>query len=155
MITISEMNSDHLAQVSLLKVVEEQEKFVGTMDEILSDVNDEVHPHVILHQDKVVGFFLIDTYYQYGYDFCLQDGLGLRAFFIDATEQAKGYGTRAVEALSGHLSLNYPRFKSVYLTVNCKNPAAYSCYQKAGFMDTGKLYHGGAAGPQHIMQMHF
>nr|WP_285892423.1 GNAT family N-acetyltransferase [Vibrio intestinalis] len=149
------MQTHHLDEVSQLTVVEEQQAFVGTMQEILANVNDEVHPHVILHQQQVVGFFLIDTHYQYGYDFCLQDGLGLRAFFIDAAQQAKGFGTRAVESLSAHLSLNYPRFKSIYLTVNCENPIAYGCYQKAGFFDTGKLYHGGPSGPQHIMIMHF
>ena len=37
------------------------------------------------------------------------------------------------------------------LTVNVANPAAIAAYLRAGFVDTGELFHGGSAGAQHIM----
>jgi hypothetical protein len=46
-----------------------------------------------------------------------------------------------------------PGAKSIILTVNCKNPAAYAAYISGGFVDTGAQYVGGNAGPQFIMQL--
>lgn len=59
-----------------------------------------------------------------------------------------------LRALPSYLNESYPERSAVYLTVNCRNVAAYQCYLKAGFQDTGNLYHGGPAGPQHIMMLH-
>ncbi|MGU3192760.1 GNAT family N-acetyltransferase, partial [Vibrio cholerae] len=84
--------------------------------------------------------------------FCPSDGLGLRFFVIDKSQQGKGLGTKAVKALFDYLKKSYPSFKSVYLTVNCQNQAARTCYLKGGFEDNGERYLGGPAGPQHIMR---
>lgn len=39
------------------------------------------------------------------------------------------------------------------LTVNARNPAARAVYLAGGFADTGELYLGGPAGPQHVMRL--
>lgn len=152
-IDIQAMTPAHLPQVAELSVAPEQVKFVGTMEEILVNIDDTVHPHVIMDSDTVVGFFLIDTQYGHKYDFARSEALGLRAFFIDHRHQGKGYAKRAVLALKAFLVSAYPDFDQIYLTVNCKNPAARHCYVQGGFTDTHELYLGGAAGPQHIMHM--
>ncbi|MEL6114852.1 GNAT family N-acetyltransferase [Photobacterium sp. SP02] len=152
-IEIQGMTPAHLPQVAELSVATEQVKFVGTMEEILVNIDDTVHPHVIMDSDTVVGFFLIDTQYGHSFDFADSEALGLRAFFIDQRHQGKGYAKRAVLALRAFLESAYPDFAQIYLTVNCKNPAARHCYQQGGFADTHELYLGGAAGPQHIMRM--
>ncbi|GAB6261270.1 GNAT family N-acetyltransferase [Photobacterium sp. 53610] len=153
LIRIEAMKPAHLEQVAVLSVEETQVKFVGTMNEILVIIDNIVHPHVILDGETVVGFFLIDTRYGQCYDFSETDALGLRAFFIDQHHQGKGYGKAAVASLKPFLKSAYPEALQLFLTVNCKNPAARYCYEQGGFTDTGDLYLGGAAGPQHIMQM--
>ncbi|GAM64435.1 histone acetyltransferase HPA2 [Vibrio ishigakensis] len=57
-----------------------------------------------------------------------------------------------VQQLPRFLQETYSDYHAVYLTVNCKNPAAFQCYLKAGFVDTEELYLGGDAGPQHVMK---
>jgi len=42
----------------------------------------------------------------------------------------------------------------VDLTVHTRNAAAIRSYLGAGFEDTGRLYHGGRSGPQHIFRLH-
>jgi hypothetical protein len=54
-------------------------------------------------------------------------------------------------ALPNYLSEAYPNHLNIFLTVNCQNSTAKDLYLKGGFEDTNNLYHGGAAGPQHIM----
>ncbi|MBD1556479.1 GNAT family N-acetyltransferase [Vibrio sp. S9_S30] len=154
MINLQPMSSQHLKQVSELHVADEQLKFVGTMEEILVNVDDKIHPHVMVNESgHVVGFFLIDTTYSEQHGFAAHGALGLRAFFVDSRYQGKGYGKQAVKALHLYLQQDYATFESIYLTVNCKNSNAYRCYELNGFKDHGERYHGGAAGPQHIMEM--
>ncbi|WP_070967005.1 GNAT family N-acetyltransferase [Vibrio sonorensis] len=151
MVTLTPLTSDYSEQVAKLEVHDDQLPYVGTINEILAVVNNDVHPHLILSGGEVVGFFLIDTTYWCNYSFCDGESLGLRAFFIDKRAQGRGLGKAAVKSLAQYLSRQYSGFEKIYLTVNCKNPAAYSAYLKAGFNDTEELYRGGPAGPQHIM----
>jgi RimJ/RimL family protein N-acetyltransferase len=150
-IEIQPMKPHHLEQVIKLKLTEEQIRFVGTMDEILVNINSDVHPHVILVKEVVVGFFLIDTRYWQDYDFTKSPGLGLRAYFISHQFQGRGYGKQAVESLGEYLASIYPDKNEVHLMVNYKNLTAKHCYLSGGFVDTGERYLGGIAGPQHIM----
>nr|WP_274615288.1 GNAT family N-acetyltransferase [Vibrio fluvialis] len=147
------MQPQHLTQVAELHVADEQVKFVGTIDEILVNIDDKIHPHLMLADGQVVGFFLIDTLYSQQYDFAGSHHLGLRAFFVSQQAQGNGYGKQAARLLKEYLQRLYPQFHRIYLTVNCKNPCARYCYLGGGFEDTGEMYLGGAAGPQHIMQL--
>lgn len=151
MILIERLDDSHIELIKKINVAEEQEKFACTAEEFLSDFADTTHRNVIKNNNLVVGFFKLDTAYSLNYDFCSQNGLGLRTFVIGINYQGQGIGTSAVKALFPYLKENYPGFDSIYLTVNCKNPSAQSCYRNGGFEDTGEKYLGGAAGPQHIM----
>lgn len=149
------MQSEHLAEVAELQVAPQQVQFVGTIEEIMVNIDHLIHPHVMLFNDQVVGFFLIDTTYSAHYKFAVAGSLGLRAFFVSERFQGRGIGKQAVQQLNTYLSIHYPHYDTVYLTVNCKNPAAKHCYESGGFIDTGELYLGGDAGPQHIMIVKF
>lgn len=151
MVKIEKMTTRHLGEVITLSVVEEQKKFVATIDEILANANAQIRPHVIFAEDKIVGFFLIDTVYAKNVDFAKTNSLGLRSFFISQHHQGKGYAKQAISALPNYLSEAYPNYSRLYLTVNCQNPIAKELYLKGGFEDTNNLYHGGSVGPQHIM----
>lgn len=152
MVKIEKMTTQHLADVITLSVVEEQKKFVGSIEDILANANAQIRPHVILVDNNIVGFFLIDTSYSKTYDFASQShSIGLRSFFISKEHQGNGYAKQAILALPNYLSEAYPHHSKIFLTVNCQNPIAKDLYLKGGFEDTNTLYHGGAAGPQHIM----
>ncbi len=155
MLNIEPMRPKHLSQLTTLSVEDDQIKYVGTMEEILVNISDVVHPHIIVSENKVVGFFLIDTQYSSHYSFCTTPSLGFRAYFIDKQYQGKGLGTQTMRLLKPYLSEHYPRFERIYLTVNCKNLTAYHCYLNSGFQDIKELYYGGSAGPQHIMLMRY
>jgi RimJ/RimL family protein N-acetyltransferase len=101
---------------------------------------------------EVVGYFRIDRAYPDHMGFALPDEPGLRAFSIGAAFQGRGLATAACRLLGSVLGPLYPQSPSVALTVNCANPAAIRCYLAGGFADTGALYHGGRAGPQHILR---
>ncbi len=153
MINIDRLQEKYLKAVSALRVDDSQVKFVGEIKDLLAARTENFHYHVIFDDAQVIGFFNIDIAYPDQYEFAKSSELGLRSFFIDQNQQGKGFGQLAVFALGPYLSQYYSQYSAIVLTVNCKNPAAYQCYKKARFMDTEQLYHGGAAGPQHIMRM--
>lgn len=80
--------------------------------------------------------------------------MGLEGFVIDLAEQGKGYGRATVATLTELLAREHPDVREVNLTVNTRNAAAIRSYLGAGFEDTGRLYHGGRSGPQHIFRLH-
>ena len=151
MVTIEKLQLKHTEQLDLLSVNEQQLQFVGRLEDILAHVNGSIHPYVILAEESVVGFFLIDTRYSEQYRFAQHNSLGLRGYFIGRDFQGMGYGTAAILALEHYLPSIYPNKTDVYLTVNCKNISAKNCYLKGGFIEKEGLYLEGDAGPQHIM----
>lgn len=151
MINIQKLDSSHIDELMQIHLEKEQVKFASTAAEFLSDSSETTHLHIIRNDQSLIGYFKLDTAYALSYSFCPNNALGLRSFVIGAKYQGQGYGTSAVKSLLLYLRQNYVGFSSIYLTVNCKNPAARACYLKAGFVDTGEEYTGGPAGPQHIL----
>ncbi|NVJ58008.1 MAG: GNAT family N-acetyltransferase [Vibrionaceae bacterium] len=152
MLFIEKLTEPALEKVLELSVDDSQLKYVGTTEEILNGLPDSCIPHVIKCGEEVVGFFLLDFSYSESYEFAREKPcIGLRAYLIDARQQGKGYGVQAVKLLPNYVKSQFLGVRKIYLTVNCKNPIAKKCYEKAGFIDSGELYLGGAAGPQYIM----
>ncbi|MGJ7904252.1 GNAT family N-acetyltransferase [Lysobacter sp. 1R34A] len=142
--------------VRALQVAPEQQAFVGdtafNLADTWRDPNSEAM--AILAGDRVVGFYRLDFSVQAIAGRPLgEPGVGLRAYMIDRAEQGRGYGTRAIAACRDDLRLRHPQRRLLALTVNLRNRPAIRAYLKAGFVDTGELFHGGSAGPQHLMLM--
>lgn len=140
--------------VRALQVAPEQLPFVGdtafNLADTWRDPNSEAM--AVLAGDRVVGFYRLDFSVQAIAGRSLgEPGVGLRAYMIDRTQQGRGYGTRAIAACRDDLRLRHPQRRLLALTVNVRNRPAISAYLKAGFVDTGELFHGGNAGPQHLM----
>ena len=153
MISIEKYSDKWKSQVGFLSVKQEQAEFtVSNVDDVIPTLQQHEHPFLIIENDKVVGFFLLDLSYSETYNFGNEKALGIRSLLIDHRSQGKGIATQAIKLLPDYVRSNYPDFQALELTVNCRNKAAYHCYSKCGFADTGKLYLGGPAGPQHIMQ---
>lgn len=152
MINIVEYDTRRQEEAWSLSVKPEQAQFTaGKVSEVVSSLAENEHAHLIIDDSQVVGFFLLDTKYPSHYEFCPSGSLGVRALLIDQRFQGKGLAVQAIKMLPDYVSRRYPDIHSLYLTVNCRNLPAYHCYLKAGFSDTGDLYHGGPVGPQHIM----
>ncbi len=101
----------------------------------------------------VVGFLVIDRDYPAAHPFAQAGEHGLRSVLIDAARQGTGLGKAAMAGLRGLMTRHYPGVPGLVLTVNAANPAARAVYLKAGFTDTGEVWLGGRAGPQHVLRM--
>lgn len=140
-------------QVLTLRPLPEQTAFSGVAAHTLPRAERHAHHHpmAILRDGEPVGFFILDT----GPDvrqYVSGPGIvGVRAFFVDRRHQGQGIGTEALTALPAYLRRHHPAAAAVALTVNTKNPCAIHVYRKAGFRDTGDLYHGGGLGPQIVL----
>ncbi|MGD8690397.1 MAG: GNAT family N-acetyltransferase [Gammaproteobacteria bacterium] len=153
MIRLKRLDPSSYGSVAQLSVLESQVPYVGRISDLLSNVPNTSDLHAIQHDHRIVGFFILDTAYSDTYSFSIPGELGLRAFFIDAKHQGRGYGRSACRTLEPYLSIKYPSYPSIALTVNCKNIAAYKTYVGSGFRDIGELFYGGKAGPQNILRM--
>jgi GNAT superfamily N-acetyltransferase len=115
----------------------------------------EAHPHrtpcTALLDGVPVAFFILDT----GSDVALYEPapgtVGVRALYVDRERQGQGVGTAMLRALPDLARRLYPDGERLALTVNVTNPVAVRAYLHAGFTDTGRVYRGGALGPQHVL----
>lgn len=151
-VVLKRLTYDLYESATSLLVAPEQLKFTGTVADALAGIDEACHPHGIWLDRSMVGFFIVDTQFDREFDFCEAGSLGIRTFLIDGQRQGQGLGKAAAKAVGPYLAEAYPASTVVWLTVNCRNLAAYRCYEQGGFTDTGDLYLGGAAGPQHVMR---
>jgi RimJ/RimL family protein N-acetyltransferase len=98
-----------------------------------------------------VAFFILDT----SQDVALYEPrpgtVGVRALYVDREHQGRGIGTAMVRAMPELARELYPDAERLALTVNVTNPIAVAVYLRAGFTDTGRIYRGGALGPQQVL----
>lgn len=106
----------------------------------------------VLADEEVVGFYRLDFSPSAIIGRSLgAPGVGLRAFCIDARRQGRGIGALAAIAMCADVERRHPDRRLLILLVHCCNPAGIATYRRAGFVDTGTLFGGGRAGPQHLM----
>lgn len=153
-IQVAPVTPELRAAVLALRVHPEQYAFVSPIEASLADA-ERSHgstPMAILHNGAPVGYYRIEhhasTIAERDY---AAPALGLRSFFIGEDWQGRGFGARAIDALVADLRERRPDARLLVLTVNCRNLPALALYRRAGFEDSGALYHGGRSGPQHLM----
>lgn len=137
-----------------LRVTPEQYRYVGdtafNLGDTLRDPRSEAM--AVSAEGAVVGFYRLDFSPNAVVGRSLgMPSVGLRAFVIDQGQQGRGYGVGAMAACCEDLRRRHPERALLVLTVNCINRSAIATYLKAGFTDTGELFHGGSAGAQHVM----
>jgi RimJ/RimL family protein N-acetyltransferase len=133
----------------------EQERFAGRLAETLpaAEADPNRTPVAIVADGEPVGFFVLHRGPAAGPLAPAPRDALLRAFLVDARVQGRGIATRALGALPDFVAASLPGVRRIVLSVNVRNPVAIRTYQRAGFADTGALYHGGAAGPQHVYEL--
>lgn len=137
-----------------LQIAPDQYAYVGDIAFNLADSQRDPMSEAmtVLIDDAVAGFYRLDFAPNAVAGRALaQPSVGLRGFLIDRAQQGRGIGTQAMVACCDDLRHRHPQRHVLALTVNCGNLAAVAMYRKAGFVDTGELYQGGSAGPQHLM----
>lgn len=142
-----------------LALLPEQSQFVAPIEQMVGEIDPSVDFHLGTVAGEPVAFFKIDRDYpsklnEAPLDACgfEPDDLGLRGMLVGQQFQGRGYGKAVMAQLKSYLSTHY-QARRVFLTVNCRNPAAIHLYRSGGWDDTGQLYLGGRAGPQHIFRL--
>jgi len=132
----------------------EQMQFTSPVERALARMQFDEKAFVIYDEDIAVGFFTLKPSHSDAVEELRSDTrLTLQSFMIDERRQARGYAKRALGQLPALARQYFANIESIGLSVNCRNEIAYRLYQKNGFLDTGELYYGGSAGPQHVMLM--
>ena len=140
-------------QVRQLTMQPQQQPFIGDLDALLQSQEPGISRHVMVQNGQAVGFFRLDTRFSTSHPFAPESALGLRSVFVGSNYQGQALAKHALQAMAAYIRhLGLPA-SQLYLTVNCKNDAAYQLYQRCGFVATGELYLGGGYGPQHIMYL--
>lgn len=109
------------------------------------------HAVAILRYDQAVGFLALDHADPICAYTAPDQSVALRAFFVDAHVQRQGIAAAALGALPAFVSTHHREAAFVVLTVNVSNLVAFRLYQRAGFVDTGRVHLGGSMGPQHVL----
>ncbi|UGQ14587.1 GNAT family N-acetyltransferase [Yinghuangia sp. ASG 101] len=143
------------AEVSALAPRAEQLRFSGRASATLpvADLDPFRTPYAVVHDGHAVGFGVLDVR---GYpDEVAGEPLPavvLRSFYIGARWQGRGLGGAAIRELPRVAAKLAPDAGVLLLTVNVRNAGAVRAYLAGGFVDEGRLYMGGDAGPQHVLR---
>lgn len=152
-----------LRKVEAIAVTMDQSGFVSPPAQTLTLISelgyeDRALPFRIVLNGETIGFFTLnffcpiqsqaDEEYYGGERDCR-----VESFMIDQNYQRQGFGLKAFMEIVALLKRGFPHINALKLSVNFQNEAAKSFYLKCGLSDTGKVYHGGSAGPQHIYRM--
>ncbi len=153
-VVVRKMEESDIPEVSKLKLFEYQHSYVSPISNILKLLKSKplTIPYVLVADGQIVGYVQFNTDYEDVSHYCDDDQtLGLEGFFIDQLWQGKKLAASFIHGILKTLTIDFPDYSKVALTVNCENPAAIRSYLNGGFTDTGRLYRGGRGGPQHIM----
>ena len=133
----------------------DQERFAGRLAETLpaAEADPDREPVAILVGGEPVGFFVLAPRAGRRRPRARGRDVLLRAFLVDASAQGRGIATRALAGLPDFVAERLPGVRRIVLSVNVRNPVAIRTYARAGFADTGELYLGGTAGPQHVFEL--
>lgn len=153
MITLAPYTAAHRNALMGVQVRDDQVVFSGQPSDVIDLALPQLDIHVILDGDHPVGMFRIDHAYHTHHIFAEDVSVGLRTFVIDQNAQGRGIAKLVCAALKAYLHTQYPHIRSVFLTVNLRNPAARYVYLHGGFIDTGAQFMNGLAGPQNILKL--
>jgi RimJ/RimL family protein N-acetyltransferase len=154
-VRLAAVSADLRERLLVLAPRPEQERFAGRLAETLpaAEADPERTPVAIVADAEPVGFFVLHRGPAAGVLAPEARDVLLRAFLVDTRFQGRGIATRALAALPEFVAAQMPGMRRIVLSVNVRNPVAIRTYRRAGFADTGALYHGGASGPQHVFEL--
>lgn len=140
-VTLVPVTRDNWLDALELRVQPEQEPHVPSVSVALAKCyirpeGGPVYPYAIMAAGEMVGFLTLT---------CEQgpvDNYWLNAFQIDRRYQRQGYGTAALWEVIALVRREYPASERFNLTVHPDNDPARRLYERAGFVDAGRVYDG-------------
>jgi diamine N-acetyltransferase len=145
-ITLAQVNAENWENALQLSVHPDQLRFVaeytpivaiGLAKALIRPYQMIWLPYAIYAADQLVGFLELaykpENEHQYW----------LFHFFIDQSQQGKGYGKQALEVLIQWVQENYPLCREIKLSVNPENVVAQQLYSRRGFEPTGEAFDNG------------
>ncbi len=136
-IELTELSEDGLEQCFRLKVKSAQTHYIASNEDSWKTAKENgkvARPFAICRDGEMIGFtmFAFDEDYDDP-----DDRYWLWRFMIDGTEQGKGYGTAALQAVIRYFREHGAN--NIRLSTKDTNAAALSLYRRAGFRDTGEM----------------
>lgn len=134
-----------------------QSQFTATAKQSLQKIEERnqngdffAYPITIFHDEKIVGFFVLD----FGEDkFDLtenQNSVLIRSLSVNPEFQGKGIGKSAMIEVDHFIKEHFTDCDEVVLAVNEKNTSAFQLYTSTGYVYDGKMREG-RSGPQFLM----
>ncbi|WP_371932586.1 GNAT family N-acetyltransferase [Bacillus carboniphilus] len=151
-IQLKQYNEKYLEQLLTFHLPPEQLKFTSLPIDRLNELKEGQYPIVILKDDDVVGFFLLNSHQRVQEYTNNQKAMLLTALSINQSEQGKGYAKEAMLQLKSFVKKKFTICNEIILAVNHKNLAAQQLYLSVGFVDEGRKKMG-PIGEQYIMQL--
>ena len=137
MVHLKPVTMENLDAVLLLKVKDDQKRFVSSTAESLAQAYvspKTAFPFAVYNDDIIVGFIMMGYYEEKKY-------YTLWKLMIDQQYQGRGYGKAALELGIAFLRERF-RIKEIYTGVIPDNKVAKNLYQSVGFEDTGLFENG-------------
>ena len=140
-ITLKDVNDDNWLLALKLAVHPDQRRFVSEIFPVAAIALAKAYvrpdgmiwlPYMIYADEEPVGFVQL-VYPPETYKFCW-----MFHFFIDESQQGKGYGKIALNSILQMVKQDYPTCKKIQLTVHPDNDVAQRMYTRAGFQPIGK-----------------
>ncbi|MCU7618885.1 GNAT family N-acetyltransferase [Chryseobacterium sp. PBS4-4] len=134
-----------------------QSQFTATAKQSLEKIEERnlsgdffAYPITIFHDEKIVGFFVLD----FGEDkFDLtenQDSVLIRSLSVNPNFQGKGVGKSAMIEVDYYIKEHFSDCNEIVLAVNEKNISAFQLYIATGYVYDGKMREG-RSGSQFLM----
>jgi diamine N-acetyltransferase len=145
-ITLVQVNADNWRDTLQLSVHPEQLRFVAEYSPIaaiaLAKAFIRPHdmiwiPYAIYADEQLVGFIELACKPE------SENRYWLYHFFIDRSQQGKGYGKQALNAFIQMVRETYARCRELRLSVHPDNVAAVRLYSHLGFQPTGEAFDNG------------
>jgi len=152
-LTVKQINGDCQ---EILRCFYIDSEFLDPIDEIIEKIAKNTKepissPFGVYRDDDIVSFFTLESSNPNVQ--MIDDFVGsywLDSFFITKHYRGRGLAKTIFLEIINNVKVYFPHATSLNLTVNFRNKIAKKIYQDCGVLDTGMIYRGGPAGPQHI-----
>jgi RimJ/RimL family protein N-acetyltransferase len=129
------------ACVRRLQITDAQIEFSGTIENAIAVCEADQAGHIVglalSHGEQIIGFMLVKQS-SAAPDWTPTGAAIISALRIDQTQQGRGLGTAALQALPDWVERNWTHISALVLSVDEENVAGIRAYQKAGFRDLGQ-----------------
>lgn len=110
---------------------------VKPMDALTESMHEtEQHPILILKEDELVGFFILQLGASVSNFTNNPKAILFKAHSIDLKYQREGYARRSLELLPDYVRYHYPLVNEIVLSVSIDNISSQMLYIRSGFSNT-------------------